>query len=95
MIDSTPSSAGAAGAKALPPEPSPTHARRTGRLRDELSTAKADQLQAALARQPEVRPEQVERARALAADPAYPSPAIIRQVATQILNSPDLTEDPS
>ena len=44
---------------------------------------------------PEVRPEVVERARALAADPSYPSDAIIRQVSATIVNSPDLTQDNS
>jgi hypothetical protein len=43
-------------------------------------------------RQPEIRPEVLERAKALAADPAYPSPAIMRDVARQILGSPDLSE---
>ena len=95
MIDSTPSSAGAAGAKALPPELAQAPARRAGRQRDEFSTTQADQLQAALARHPEIRPEQVERARALAADPAYPPLAVIRHVAAQILDAPDLTEDPT
>jgi hypothetical protein len=95
MIDSTPSPAGAAGAKALPPELSQLPARRLGRIRDELSTAKADQVRAALQRDPEIRPEMVAKGRALAADPGYPPPAVIRQVAGLIVDSPDLSEDQS
>ena len=49
-------------------------------------------LKAALSNQPEIRPEVVARARLLAADPAYPSPAILRQVGKVILNSPDPDE---
>jgi hypothetical protein len=37
----------------------------------------------------------VERAKALAADPTYPSAAIMKSVAGQILASPDLSEDAS
>jgi hypothetical protein len=35
----------------------------------------------------------VARARALAADPSYPSPEILRHVGQVILRSPDLTVD--
>ncbi len=49
-------------------------------------------LRAELARQPEIRPEVVERARRLAADPDYPPTEVIRHVAGQILGSPDLSE---
>ncbi len=49
-------------------------------------------LKSALANQPEIRPEVVARARLLAADPSYPSPAILRQVGRVILNSPDPDE---
>ena len=48
-----------------------------------------------LSRQPEIRPEVVERARALASDPSYPSTAILKQVGALILNSADLSEDQS
>jgi hypothetical protein len=59
---------------------------------DRLSTAGIDQLRAALKAQPEIRPEAVERGRALAADPAYPSPDIIRHISAQIVGSPDLAD---
>lgn len=59
---------------------------------DQISTDSADFLRGALQRQPAVRPEVVERARALARDPNYPSPEIIKHVATQIVSSPDLSE---
>ena len=67
---------------------------RAARL-DKVSTESAAKLAAELARQPEVRPEVVERAKALAADPNYPPPAVIRRVGEMILGSPDLTEDES
>ena len=62
---------------------------------DRMSTEHAAILRAALQRQPEIRPEVVERARALAADPNYPSRDVMRSVAQQILNAPDLSEDES
>lgn len=60
---------------------------------DQFSAENSAALRAALASQPEIRPEVVERGRALAADPAYPSPEIIRQVGAAILRSPDFSED--
>lgn len=62
---------------------------------DQISTEGAAFLRAELERQPEIRPEVVERARALAADPSYPPVEVLRHVAEQILNSPDLSEDRS
>ncbi len=62
---------------------------------DQISTEGAAFLKTALAQVPEVRPEVVARARALAADPAYPPVSVLRQVAGQILASPDLSEDQS
>jgi hypothetical protein len=59
---------------------------------DAIATESAAFLRAELARQPEVRPEVVARARALAADPDYPPAAVIRHVAGQILGAPDLSE---
>ena len=61
----------------------------------QLDTVEARQLSAALASQPEVRPEVVARGNALAADPSYPGPEIIAKVAGMILNSPDPSEDQS
>jgi hypothetical protein len=60
---------------------------------DNFSASNSAALREALARQPEIRPEVVERARQLAADPSYPSADIIRQVSQKILNSPDLSND--
>lgn len=62
---------------------------------DQIHIDKAAALRAGLQLVPEVRPEVVERARALAADPSYPSDDIIRQVSGLIVNSPDLSEDNS
>jgi hypothetical protein len=62
---------------------------------DQLSTASAAALRVSLVRNPEIRPAEVARARALAADPAYPPVAIMRRVAQQILAAPDLSEDES
>ena len=62
---------------------------------DQLSTENATHLREALSRQPEIRPEVVERARALAADSNYPSHPILRHVAATILQAPDLSENVS
>jgi hypothetical protein len=62
---------------------------------DQLSTENAASLRTALEHQPEIRPEVVERAKSLAADPNYPSAETLRRVGQIILNSPDLTEDQS
>ncbi len=62
---------------------------------DRFSTPQSAQLHAALEAQPEVRPEVVARGRALAADPSWPTPAVITKVGQAILNSPDLSEDQS
>lgn len=62
---------------------------------DRISTENAAFLRAELQRQPEIRPEVVARARALAEDPNYPPAEALRQVAEQILGSPDLSEDQS
>lgn len=62
---------------------------------DNITTDNADFLRSELDRQPEVRPEVVERARALAQDSGYPPAEVLRHVAAQILASPDLSEDQS
>ena len=62
---------------------------------DNVSTEQAAFLRSELARQPEIRPEVVARAKALADDPNYPSPEICSKVAQQILAAPDLSEDQS
>ena len=59
---------------------------------DLISSESASFLRAELVRQPEIRPEVVARGRALAADPNYPPASVIKQIAGQILSSPDLSE---
>jgi hypothetical protein len=95
MIQSTSLSDAAGRPQALPSAvPVPTSVSAPAK-NDSLSTNGIDQLRAALKSSPEIRPDVVERGRALAADPAYPSLAIIRYVSAKIVNSPDLTSDPS
>ena len=62
---------------------------------DRISIESAAFLRAELARQPEIRPDMVARARLLAADPAYPHSEALQKVAEQILNAPDLSEEAS
>jgi hypothetical protein len=56
---------------------------------DRFSPENTAALKSALAAQPEIRPEVVARGRALAADPSWPSPDILRSVAGAILASED------
>jgi hypothetical protein len=92
MIQSTSSSDRTARTDSVPAvAPSPV---RNAPVRpDSLSTESASYLQSALDRQPEIRPDVVARASALAADPGYPSVAVMKNVAGQILAAPDLSED--
>lgn len=60
---------------------------------DKFTAENSAALRVALNRIPEVRPEVVERGRALAADPNYPSMDILKQVGERILNSPDISEE--
>jgi hypothetical protein len=62
---------------------------------DQLSTESAALLKTALQRQPEIRPDVLASARALAADPNYPPVAVMKNIAAQILAAPDLSEDES
>ena len=80
-----PVAAAAINSASRPPQP-PT---------DQIHIDKAAVLRASLQQVPEIRPEVVERARALAADPAYPSDSIISKISAKIVNSPDLTQDHS
>jgi hypothetical protein len=59
---------------------------------DRLSTASAAGLRSALAATPTIRPEAVERAKALALDPNYPPLHIIERVAKLIADSQDPSE---
>ncbi|MEO6875353.1 MAG: hypothetical protein ABI222_11100 [Opitutaceae bacterium] len=71
------------------------HHRAKSARPDQLSTASAAALDDSLARDPEIRPAEVARARALVSDPSYPSVAIMKRVAQQIVAAPDLSEDES
>jgi hypothetical protein len=62
---------------------------------DQISTQGAAYLRSALESQPEIRPEEVARGVALAADPNYPSAAIMKNIAGQILGAQDFSEDES
>lgn len=94
MISST-SSTDRAARPDLTPASGPSTGRPYTPRPDQISTESAAFLRSELQRQPEIRPEVVERARALAADPDYPPREILRNVAQQILSSPDLSEDES
>jgi len=94
MISSTPSSN-----RPLRPDTTPLLPKSTGPAAgpgaDQLSLDKIELLRQALAAQPEIRPDVVERARALAADPSWPPHEVLRKVSEIILRAPDLTEDPA
>lgn len=92
MINSTTSTDRAAHADAVAAPGQPGPKALTPRP-DQLSTDSANFLREALGRQPEIRPEVVERAKALLSDPNYPSLETLKQVSGIILNAPDLSED--
>lgn len=90
MINSTSSSD-----RVLRPEAPVLHSKApvaSGPGADRFSPENTAALKGALAQQPEIRADVVARARALAADPSYPSPEILRKVGEAILRSPDLSE---
>jgi len=91
MINSTTSATRALPSSAVS-QTGPATQRAQAARTDRLSTASAATLRSALANQPEIRPEVVERAKALAANPDYPSKEVLKQVGGMILNSPDLSE---
>lgn len=94
MISST-SSTDRAARPELAPASGPATGKTYAPRPDQISTEHAAFLRSELARQPEIRPEVVARARALADDAGYPPMETLREVAKQILASPDLTEDES
>lgn len=51
---------------------------------DRLSAELSEKVRESLSSQPDIRPEVVERGRQLAADPNYPSPEIVRKIASLI-----------
>lgn len=93
MIHSTSPSDRTARTETVSPVPQKPVVRGPGA--DQFSAEHSATLRAALAAQPEIRPDVVERARTLAADPNYPSLDVLRHVAGQLLASPDLTTDES
>jgi hypothetical protein len=93
MINSTSSNQGTSTASAVAASQTNGAARPRPSAGDSLSTAGAELLKAKLASEPEIRPEMVAKGRELAADPAYPSAQIVGEVARQILQSPDPSED--
>jgi hypothetical protein len=82
---------GISGTNSVPPV-GQAFTRPARQAADQVSTDSAANLRSALANLPEIRPEVVARASALAADPGYPSLSIIRSIASQILAAPDLSE---
>ena len=76
----------------LPTAVGPAGSRPAAVRSDQFSNESTACLKAALDRQPSIRPEVVERARALVADPDYPSADVIQHVARQILAAPDLSQ---
>ena len=95
MIQSASSSIPPARAIAIAAGPAASAAQAKRPSIDQVHIDKASSLRSSLQQVPEIRPEVVERARALAADPNYPSAGIIRQISQAIVNSPDLSEDQS
>jgi|GEM_PF-708062 len=95
MIHSASSSSPAARNDAIAAAANASASRVPRGASDQIHIDKAAALRAGLGQVPEIRPEVVERARALAADPSYPSDDIIRQISAAIVNSPDLSEDAS
>jgi hypothetical protein len=92
MIDST-SSSQRAPQFARVASSGPAAARLSHPRGDRVAAESVAFLRVELLRQPEIRPEVVERARALAADPNYPSPSINQALARLILDAPDQSED--
>jgi hypothetical protein len=95
MIHSASSSSSAARNDAIAAAANASASRAHRGATDQIHIDKAAALRASLGQVPEIRPEVVARARALAADPSYPSDEIIRHVSGVIVNSPDLSEDGS
>ena len=67
--------------------------RLSGVRTDHVSVESIAFLRAELLRQPGIRSEVVERARALATDPNYPLPAMNQALARLILAAPDHSKD--
>lgn len=89
MISNTSSPNGFTPLPPITSRASRTVTQRSDSAGEQLSTIHAENLRAALTRTPEIRPEVVERARGLAADPNYPPRQIIEDVARLITMSGD------
>ena len=77
------------------PSPNSPKGRAPRAASSQLPTNNATLLRAALVRQPEIRPDELSRARAILSDPDYPPMAVVRLIAQQILAAPDASEDES
>lgn len=66
------------------PKSAPIAAEPSGTSANE-NTERKDRLTEALANEPEIRPEMLERAREIASDPNYPGPNVFAKLATQII----------
>ncbi|MEI7800603.1 MAG: hypothetical protein EBT98_09010 [Opitutaceae bacterium] len=78
----------AASVAAAPVRPAPAPS-------DQIHIDLSSTLRLALQQSPEIRPEVIARARAIAADGSYPSDTILRAISAVIINAPDLSEDHS
>ena len=93
MIHSTSTSTPQPGA-ITPPDARPaSKAAHAAQGRDTLNTASSSALREALAAQPEIRPEVVEKAKKLAVDANYPPRAIIEDIARLFVKSQDLSNE--
>jgi hypothetical protein len=72
----------------LPPKPAVKTAKPANEpvAEDAPQVAKREKLAAALANEPEVRPEEIARGKALAADPDYPSDDLLAKLAGIFVN---------
>jgi len=95
MIQKTSSSDSAGGPDPVSVTLSKPAVRPLPQQQDSVSTDNVNGLRAALAAQPEIRPEVVARGQALAADPDYPPASVLQRVASLILDAPDPSEDQS
>lgn len=94
MIDSTHNSSNSARIPQLNnahsrTQKAPEHQSQSPASGDQISVSSSSQLREALQGTPVVRPEVVERARALVVSPNYPPVEIIERIAKDLLSSPD------
>ena len=68
--------------------PARAKAESPGAPKDTFKTGSKEHLLAALRNEPDVRPEAVERGKALATNPNYPSAEILEGVAKRLLGKP-------